>query len=193
MRSLEGIVPTTDSFFSSFLRGEADVGLRKMGTHRSFLRFRTMLNNNSSGRENKKAKDRKAKRGERVVRGVGKGDMLDEKLASVPRRREAEAIRTRTMERGNESSSRRKEKQNGGERRGTAAGGRQIRNEFFCFEHPEKRSNGRENDPRLLLGGGRATQRRGKRRNEVRGPFASAKPFLQQPCMQPLQESQTRH
>lgn len=79
---------------------------------------------------------------------------------------------------------------------GRAAGERQIRNEFFCFEAPRKTSNAKENDSRLLPDGGeprraarRVAERRGKR---AKRPFASAKPFLQ-PCMQPPRESQTWH
>lgn len=139
--------------------------------------------------------------------------MVDEKLASVPPvpGLGSEAIPrdgTKDGTKGeNESSSRRKEKREEEEEEGAVAaegrgGRRQIRNEFFCFEHPEKRSNVRENDPRLLLLGvawcgaarrgaawrGRATQRRGKRRESEFGarPARVRKPFLQ-PCMQPVQ------
>lgn len=47
--------------------------------------------------------------------------------------------------------------------------GRQIRNEFFCFEAPRKTSNAKENDSRLLPDGGeprRATSSRGETRKE---------------------------
>jgi hypothetical protein len=74
-------------------------------------------------------------------------------------------------------------------------GGRQIRNEFFCFEHPAKRATREKTIPDCyptVVSRGeprRAAERRGKR---AKRPFASAKPFLQ-PCMQPPRESQTRH
>lgn len=83
--------------------------------------------------------------------------MVDEKLASVP---PVPGLGSEAIPRGTERRMERRgrtkavpgEKRNvrrrGRRRRG---GGRQIRNEFFCFEHPEKRSNVRENDPRLLL------------------------------------------
>lgn len=127
--------------------------------------------------------------------------MVDEKLASVPPvpGLGSEAIPrdgTKDGTKGeNESSSRRKEKREEEEEEGAVAaegrgGGRQIRNEFFCFEHPEKRSNVRENDPRLLLLGVAwcGAARRGKRRESEFGarPARVRKPFLQ-PCMQPVQ------
>jgi len=75
------------------------------------------------------------------------------------------------------------------------SGGRQIRNEFFCFEHPAKRATREKTIPDCyptVVSRGepqRAAERRGKR---AKRPFASAKPFLQ-PCMQPPRESQTWH
>lgn len=75
-------------------------------------------------------------------------------------------------------------------------GGRQIRNEFFCFEHPAKGATREKTIPDcyptvVSRGESHGEPRRDEER-EQRGPFASAKPFLQ-PCMQPPRESQTRH
>lgn len=133
--------------------------------------------------------------------------MVDEKLASVPPvpGLGSEAIPGgRRMERRGRTKAVPGEKRNVRRRRRRRGGGRQIRNEFFCFEHPEKRSNVRENDPRLLLLGvvrrgaawrGRAAQRRGKRReSEFGAPFgARSQTFSLQPCMQPVQHESHHH